>query len=75
MDTYYIICVEAINNTFYVTLPLSGENALEPMLTPYVGNAYLFTKRFSAKMYAEIIESYGFKVDVRKLGFIGSYEV
>lgn len=74
MKTYYIVRVNSIT-TFYLTMSIGGEDALELKLTPYVGNSYLFTTRTSAEMYAKIVKSYGFKVDICKLGLIGSYEV
>ena len=74
METYYIVRVKSIM-TFYLTMSIGGEDALDPKLTPYVGNAYLFTERSSAERYADIIKGYGHKVDICKLGFIGSYEV
>lgn len=74
MNIYHIVRVNSIT-TFYLTMSIGGEDALDPKLTPYVGNSYLFTTQASAEMYAEIVKSYGFKVDICKLGFIGSYEV
>lgn len=74
MKTYYIVRVNSIT-TFYLTMSIGGEDALEPKLTPYVGNSYLFTTRTSAEMYAKIVKSYGFKVDICKLEFKGSYGV
>lgn len=69
MKTYYIVRVNSIA-TFYLAMPIAGEDALEPKPTPYV-----FATRESAEMYAEIVKSHGFKVDICKLGLIGSYEV
>lgn len=74
MKTYYIVRVNYIT-TFYLTMSIGGEDALELKLTPYVGNSHLFKTRTSAKMYAEIVKSHGFKVDICKLEFKGSYEV
>lgn len=74
METYYIVRAKSIT-TFYLTMSIGGEDALDPKLTPYVGNAYLFTNRSSAERYANIIKSYGHKVDICELGFTRSYGV
>lgn len=74
MKTCYIVRANSIA-AFYLAMPIGGEDALEPKLTPYVGNSYLFTARASAGMYAEIVKGYGFKADICKLEFKGSYGV
>lgn len=74
MKTYYIVRVNSIT-AFYLAMSIGGGDALEPKLTPYVGNSHLFTTRTSAEMYAKIVKSYGFKVDICKLEFKGSYGV
>lgn len=74
MKTYYIVRVNSIT-TFYLAMPMGGEDALGRKLTPYVGNSYLFTARASAGIYAGIVESYGFRADICELGSKGSYGV
>lgn len=74
MKTYYIVRVNSIT-AFYLAMPIGGEDAFGLKLTPYVGNSHVFATRESAEMYAEIVKSHGFKVDICKLGLIGSYEV
>lgn len=69
METYYIVRVRVGSETCYARYAGGYE------LTPCLGDAHMYRVRFRAEAIAKHYKARGYKVDICKFEFKGSYEV